>query len=93
LKARTVIATEWLMSVDSLQKQEGGYAPMSGGSGKRVGLWRAQVSNYKIPAIIDYQNSEEQRETAENKEASRCFFDPSSSKTQAFLRRRSDLSL
>jgi hypothetical protein len=23
--------------------------------GKRVGLWRAQVSNYKIPAIIDYQ--------------------------------------
>ena len=54
LKARTVIATEWLMPVDSLQKQEGGYAPMSGGSGKRVGLWRARVSNYKIPAIIDY---------------------------------------
>jgi hypothetical protein len=47
----------------------------------------------KYRRLLIIKNSEEQGETAENSEASRWFFDPSSSKTQAFLRRRLDLSL
>jgi hypothetical protein len=81
------------MPVDSLQKQEGRHAPMSGGRARGLdyGVRKSVIMKYRRLLII--KNSGEQRETAENSEASRCFLDRSSSKTQAFLRRRLDLSL
>jgi len=39
---------------------------------------------------MNIENSEEQRETAENSKALRCFFDTSPSTDQGFLPRRAD---
>jgi len=61
--------------------------------GRARGLDYGVRKSVKYRRLLIIKNSEEQRETAENSEAFRCFFDPSSSKTQAFLRRRLDLSL
>src|SRR3954452_10053851 len=58
-------------------------------SGERAGLSRVKVSKYHAMSD-EYQ---EQRRTAENSEARRCYFDMSSSKTQGFLGRREALPL
>jgi len=61
--------------------------------GRARGLDYGVRKSVKYRRLLIIKNSEEQQETAENSEATRCFLDRSSSKTQAFLRRRLDLSL
>jgi len=81
------------MPVDSLQKQEGRHAPMSGGRARGLdyGVRKSVIIKYRRLLII-----KKQRRTARNSGKQRgipLFSRPLVVKTQAFLRRRLDPSL
>ena len=62
LKAQHGDRTEWLTTVDSLQKQESRHAPMSCGRARELDYGVRKSVKYRRSLIIE--NSEEQRETA-----------------------------
>jgi hypothetical protein len=55
---------EWLMPVNSLQKQEGRHVPMSCARARRLDYRVAEVSKIPGDFRMNIKNSEEQRKTA-----------------------------